>query len=201
MNIKISRGGATITMFLAFTIALIVMNYTINVEDNTIKVMQRSWTALADADPGAGAGGYLRIGTCAHQATPDTAYESNVTGGIGWYEYTDSLGSAEMTGETPSDTAFDFVMVFRTNVSHNWASNNNSWVIAWVRSQISVDFDYATDVTVFAGNMNVVEVSNNSEFAWYQAYIQDSDGGSGSGFQIANDEDFTIEWFSTDTYS
>lgn len=174
--------------------SLLALNF-INVATN------RHWGAFGDADPGAGAGGFLRIGTCAHQGTPGTAYASNVTGGIGWYEYTDSLGSAEMTGETPSDTAFDFVVCFRTNVSQNYASNNATWVLAWVRAQIDVDFDYATDVTGSAGNMVCVEVSHNSNFAWYQAYIQQSGGGAGAGFTIANDEDFTINWISGDTYS
>jgi hypothetical protein len=196
-KIKLGKASATITIGLVIGISLMIMNYSINIDENTIEIVQRSWTAIADADPGAGNYGFLRVGTCAHEGTPDTAYATNVSS---WYEYTDSLGSAEMTGETPSDTAFDFVLRFRTNATVNWASGNSTWVEEWVRAQIKIDFELATDNTVFAGNMNIVETGNNSQYAWYQAYIQDVDGGSGAGFTISNDEDFTIDWVSADGY-
>lgn len=183
---------------LSFTIIGIVVGLSLIGLSLLNVTFHREWGAMADYNPGSGAGGFLRIGTCVHSATPGTTYATNVSS---WYEYTDSAGSAEMTGETPSDTAFDYVMKFRTNVSQNYASNNATWVLAWVRGQIDIDFDYATDVTGSAGNMVCVEVAHNTNYAWYQAYIQDSDGGAGSGFTIANDEDFTINWYSADTYS
>ena len=103
-----------------------------------------------------------------------------------------------MTGETPSDTAFDFVLRFRTNVTANYASNNATWVLAWVRSFIDINFDYATDVE--NQQITVVEVATTATYAWYQAYIQDSNGGTGDGFTIANNEKFTIDWVRADYY-
>lgn len=178
-------SGFTIGLTMVILVALSLTNVMVN----------RDWHALADYDPGSGKAGFLRIGTCAHQAVPGTAYATNVST---WYEYTDSAGSAEMTGETPSDIAFDIVFKFRTNVTVNYASNNATWVLAWVRAFIDINFDFATDVV--NQQINIVEVTHNANYAWYQAYIQDSNGGTGTGFIIANNEKFTIDWFRVDGY-
>lgn len=185
----LKAGGISSAFVVGLVFALLFMLNIANVAVN------RDWSALGDYNPGTGAAGFLRIGTCAHQAVPGTAYATNVST---WYEYTDSAGSAEMTGETPSDTAFDIVFKFRTNVTVNYASNNATWVLAWVRAFIDVNFDFATDVV--NQQINIVQVTTTATYAWYQAYIQDSDGGTGDGFTIANNEKFTIDWFRADGY-
>ncbi len=180
-------------VFSVFTVGVVVaVLFTLNIANVAVN---RDWHAFGDYNPGSGAAGFLRIGTCAHSATPGTTYATNVSS---WYEYTDSAGSAEMTGETPSDTAFDFVFKFRTNVTVNYASNNDTWVAAWVRAYIDINFDFDTDVV--NQQINIVEVAHNAQYAWYQAYIQDSNGGTGDGFTIANNEKFTIDWFRADGY-
>lgn len=189
-NKRSYRAGGLTTIFVIGVVITALVMFSIQPDP-------RQWTAIADNPLGAGAGGFLMIGTIVHSGTPETTYATNISNSS-FYEFTDTEGSVEMTGETPSDTAFDFVFKFRTNTSQNWASNNATWVLAWVRGYMDIDFDFATDVT--NQQFNIVEIANNSEYAWYYCYAQDTDGGTGSGFTIANNEKFTINWFRADYY-
>jgi hypothetical protein len=155
------------------------------VEEEPVK--PKEWHDLGDADPGGDNSGYMYGMNYPYQATPTTAYASNLSNGTA-YEFSDSL-DAEMTNETPHTTPYDIVIKFRVNDTIGYNTSSSEWEISWVRILITVDFDYATDVGPLQA-MEMIEIGNNSDFAWYHGYLQDADGGAGSGFQITHGELF-----------
>lgn len=159
----------------------------------------RNWqpVLLGDADPGGDASGFMYFMAYPHQADPATAYASNLSNSTA-YEYSDSLNS-EMTNETPHSTTFDLVVKFRVNDTVGYNTSSSKWETTWVRANITVDFDFATDVGADTA-MTIVMIANGTNFAWYHGWIADSDGGAGAGFQITHNEKYNVTSVTADGY-
>ena len=180
---------ATITSFAV--VAVILMAHVMQpVVENKVMNVKREWSdALGDADPGGDASGFMYFMAYPYQAAPTVAYASNLSNATA-YEYSDSL-NAEMTGETPYATAFDFVGKFRVNDTVGYNTSSSAWEIDWVRGNMTCDFQHATDVGALQA-MEIIEIANNTDFAWYHVYLQDADGGAGTGFTITHGETYNI---------
>jgi len=191
--------GITISSIYLFSVSDVVVKQTIEEE----QVPERSWKPIltADADPGGDNSGFMYFMAKNHSTNPTDEYNANLTNGTGnpnCYEWTDSL-NGEATNETPYSTAFDFVVKFRVNDTVGYNISSSLWEITWVRANMTCDFDYATDVGADQ-EMTIIEIANNSDFAWYHAYLLDADGGAGSGFQITHNEKYNITSLTADGY-
>ena len=147
----------------------------------------RSWKPFVtgDGDPGGDASGFMYFMVYPHSATPATTYASNLSNATA-YEYSDSL-NAEMTGETPHTTAFDFVLKFRVNDTVAYNVSGSKWMDTWVRANITCDFDFAADIAADTA-MTIVQIANGTDFAWYHAYVNNG----GVGYQITHNEKFNV---------
>jgi len=119
-----------------------------------------------------------------HQADPATAYASNLSNATA-YEYRDYL-SGEMTGETPYNTAFDFVFAIGINDTVGYNITSSLWMPSWIYPNITVDFDFASDIS--ETQMTMVEIANNSNWAWYNCYVNNA----GAGYQITHNEKYNV---------
>ena len=171
--------------------------YTMSLQDvieNPLDV--RSWKpglVKADGDPGGDNSGFMYFMSYPHQAAPAVAYASNLSNATA-YEFLDSL-NGEMTGETPYNTAFDFVMKFRANDTVAYNTTTSTWEDTWVRANITCDFDFAVDIGPDAA-MTIVQIGNNTDFAWYHAYINNG----AAGYQITHNEKFNVTSLTADGY-
>ena len=191
MNKKIF-GIALLSVIGVMFVAAILINMQIVqpiVQQPTITVKQGKWETLPPlGDPAGDASGFCGFWAYAHSATPNVTYASNLTEAAGGnvYEYRGTL-NGEADGETPFNTAYDYIVKFRVNDTVGYNVSGSKWEKDWVRVNLTIDFDYATDVGPLQG-CNIVEIANNSDFCWYAAYLQDTDGGLGAGFQITHGE-------------
>ena len=183
--------GMVLTFITVVIASLIFVNQVFQpiVENEVIiKPREGKWLTLGDGPMVGDESGYMYWMNYPYQAVPATAYASNLSNATA-YEFSDSL-SAEMTGETPYDTAYDKVCKFRVNDTIGYNTSDSSWEIDWTRVNVSVDFQYATDVSSVL--MTIYEIANNSDYAWYHGVLQDADGGAGTGFTLTHGETFNI---------
>lgn len=187
-NKKIKTGYVFTMILIGLSVLILVAtSFSPVTENNSFvskPVSERVWelAPLADADPGAGNSGFLEGRHNPYAATPLTTYNANISNATA-YEFSDSINST-MTGETPYDTVFDVAHRHRFNVTDLYNSTGSTWELDWVYLNITcADLGIATAIT-----MEEIEIVNNSEFAWVTFYIQDADGGAGTGFTITHDE-------------
>lgn len=183
------RSSMLVSMLLIGMVVGMVMIVNMNPSEILLSHGRRGWRSFASADTGGGplsgdVSGFLYFRTYPHQAVPATAYASNLSNASG-YEVAFYLNS-EMVGETPYNTAFDFVVKFRVNDTVGYNTTSGKWMNTWVRAFITVDFNFAADV----GNtsMTIVEIKNTTDFAWYHGYINNA----GMGYQITKNEKFNV---------
>jgi len=183
------------TLMVAFIVIGAAMGFiAVSFNDETISETpvypQRVWAMVTgDSDPGAGNCGIMLMGTKSHEADPATAYASNISTAA-CYEYAETYTDTEMTGETPYDTAYDKFVKFRVNASWGYDTVNATWRTDWVTARMNVDFEYVADFNNI--EMVVYMIANNSEYAWFNGVLADSDGGAGSGFTISAGEAINI---------
>jgi len=157
--------------------------------EEQIKIREKWVPQVGDADPGSGNSGFMYFMAYPHQADPGTTYASNLSNATA-YEFLDSW-DGEMTGETPYSTTFDFVMKVRVNNTDGY--NTSSWEDDWVKANISVDFDYASDVS----DLDMTEIvigTQDTTYRWYHYYINNG----GSGYTITKGESYNctaVNWY------
>jgi hypothetical protein len=144
------------------------------------------WEALGDANMTGTNSGFVTGQIRIHEAAPATTYATNVTNATA-YEYSDTYSTAvgspkEMTGETPYSTPFNFYVKIRLNASDGYNTSSSLWMKTWLHVNLTVDFQWAADIAVTA--MTIVEIANNTNFAWYACYLDNA----GAGYQIAKNE-------------
>lgn len=93
----------------------------------------RTWNALADADPGAGAGGFVRIVV---KALPDGSSTNPNTNASLAINLSD-IDADDFWEEIAHSTKFGIYVVARFNVTQAYSATNASWVPAWTRCNIS----------------------------------------------------------------
>lgn len=195
--------GAVITCFglgIVFATASMLVMFNagnVIVENEVIKAVEvrmRDWRPMPLAASG-NTSCFVYFVHWAHSGDPGTDYANvidyNTSDG---YEYTTSLDS-EMTGETPYDTTFDTVMLLVVNRTVGYNETGATWEITWVRANLT-----CSELSLTDQEMVIVEVSTGTDYAWYHAYLQDSDGGAGSGFTISHGESVNHTSVTADGY-
>lgn len=198
---RILLGASMLTILAVVFVAGIFFNVQVTkpiVEQEIVDeiiVKQREWkrNALADADPGSGNTGFMYIMVYPHQADPGTAYASNLSNATA-YEYSDST-DCELTGETPWGVTVDFVKKIRINNTDGYNSSGSQWQDDWSRANISVDFDFLSDISDSAMT-KVVIGTDGTTYRWYNCYINNG----GSGYTITKGESFNITALTLDIY-
>ena len=96
------------------------------------------------ADPGAGNSGFLKIAIYKHHlgtfAEITAYYSENMTinaGNDSTYGNTFDNNSHNMSSIPYAPTTFDILVLFRWNATHAKSTSNNTWMIQWVRLNIS----------------------------------------------------------------
>jgi len=182
----VKAGGLTSLIIIGAIAGMLYLTSVDSVVENRVIEDHRTWHLVtADGDPGAGASGLLYFGTYPHQADPGAVYNSNLSS-VAFYEYIEAT-NGELLGETPHSTEFDFVMKFRVNVTHGYNVSGSTWESSWVRANITVDFDFAVDISDVG--MTIVEIATSDEYAWYHAYVNNG----GSGYEITHNEGFSVD--------
>ena len=147
--------------------------------------------AVAEADPGSGAGGFLIWYVYPHQAVPGTAYASNLSTTTA-YEYGVSLNVAG-TKHVPYFTLFDIVVHVRANVTEAYNTSSGSWTLSWVQGLITcAGLSIGADTV-----MTAVEVTHSATYIWVNFYINNG----GSGYQISHGQTINVTSFKFQTYS
>ena len=190
---KLVRNGGILSILVIGAIVGILWGFQMSdvVVEQMGGVPSRSWRALGDGDPGGDVSGFMYFMAYPHQGAPGTAYASNLSNATA-YEFSDSL-NGEMTGDTPHSTTFDFVMKFRVNDTVGYNTTSSSWEITWVRANITCDFDFATDIPADSA-MTIVEIANNTDFAWYHGYINNA----AAGYEITHNEKYNCSSLTAD---
>jgi len=149
------------------------------------EIKAKSWNRLGwiVGDPAGDESGFCMFSTYPHQGAPGTAYATNLTTG-NCYEYYTAALSGEATGETPHSIAFDYVVKFRLNDTVGYNSTSSAWEPTWSYMNISVDYDFGADISWT--QMTLVEVTNTTDFCWYQGYINNG----GAGYTLSQNQKF-----------
>jgi len=157
-------------------------------------IIAKTWHGpLVVGDPAGDASGFCMFSTYPNQAVPATAYATNLTTG-NCYEYYTAALSGEATGETPHSTAFDYVVKIRVNDTVGYNTTSSAWEPSWTFLNISVNYDFGTDISWT--QMTLVEVTNNSNFCWYQGYINNG----GAGYTLSQNQKFNASVNHTQYY-
>lgn len=196
---KIIRNSVFLTLVccavaLAVFAAMTFQNGSILVEKPEIEETHvRSWhripLVLGDAPLAHNETGVSYEMSYPHQAVPATAYASNLSNATA-YEFYDGLDN-EMTGDTPYDTTFDLVVKVQVNATLAYNTTGSTWELDWIYANMT-----CADLSVGASTECVeTEIGNNATYIWVHYYLQDADGGAGSGFTLTHGESFNVTEF------
>jgi hypothetical protein len=185
---SIFKAGTLLTCFVIAAVAGIMVLSQLQepIVKTTISSTPRTWKSVGDGTIEAGASGFCYFMTYPHSADPATDYATNLSNATA-YEFSDVL-NAEMTGETPYSTAFDFVVKFRVNATVGYNTSSSLWKDSWVRANITCNFQFATDIPALS-SMTIVKIASaGSTYAWYHGYINNA----AAGYQITKGETFNV---------
>jgi hypothetical protein len=86
-------------------------------------------------------------------------------------------------------------MKVRVNNSDGYNSSGSQWENDWVRANITIDFDYLSDLSDVAMD-EVVIGTHGSTYRWYHYVVNNS----GSGYTLSKGELFNITSVTFDVY-
>lgn len=182
MDIK--KTGLIFGAIIAVVVSGMFLSYIVSkplVEQNLMVEQRETVLVTGDANPGDNSG-FFYFMIYPHQATPGTAYASNLSNATA-YEYSDT-GNTTATRETPYSTTFDIIIkVGITNEDGYYTANqtrnpNYNWCLLT-----------CTDLSISADtNMTEVFIGNTTTYAWYQYYMNNG----GSGYTISEGQSFNI---------
>lgn len=134
----------------------------------------------AEADPGAGEGGFLQIFFPNVTATPNAAYDENESTEI------ESWCVANMPGKTPYASADEFKLeldhttTFSILVKVRYNKSAGPWTgAAWTNASWRVNITVTGGITITDVTGIGVELKNDSALAYYWGNVYWDDGGSG----------------------
>jgi len=184
-SINLKKAGLLIALVSLFCVGILINALSVKeVVESPVVMKVKTWQPVGDATLSGDDSGFLTFMVWDDVADPATTYATNLSNASAdCYEYLDSL-DGEMTGETPYSTAVNYVLKIRVNDTVGYNTSSSQWMPSWIYPNITVDFDTATDVSWTS--MTMVEVTNNSNFAWYQCYIDNG----GAGYTITHNEKF-----------
>lgn len=182
MKAGVSLGIVIACVFIAFVVVMGMIGT--NVVENVVhrkELKPVDVFPVGDASLEDGATKVMYIMHYPHQAVPTTAYASNLSNATA-YEYMDGLNNSEMEGETPYGTAFDVVIKVGINTTHGYNSTSSAWELTLHNATMDgiTGYGFTTDVA-----MNETAIGNDSSWNYVHYYLQDADGGGGTGFTIA----------------
>jgi len=200
--IKIRNASVVSTLVIAAVLGIALLMISSNVSEPIVRSIPqaepRHWGPVgADGDPGAGASGVLEIFIYPHSADPTNDYATNLSSASA-YASTNTLNSS-CSGDVPYDTTFDIVVKCRLNATHCWNSTASAWEDTWNRA-----YSTSADLSLSAQIMEQVHIANDTggtAYIYYNFYLQDSDGGAGSGFTISHGENVNVTLFELQAYS
>jgi len=102
-------------------------------QTTTVKERVATWKALGDYDPGAGAGGFIRI---VIKALPDGS-STNPNTNASLATNLTYIENNAFFKEIPHSTKFGIYIVARFNATEAYSVTNTTWVQAWVRCYIT----------------------------------------------------------------
>ena len=197
MNRKFLGASMLFAISVAFIAGIIISSqitqpFVEDVKIETQKVKTHWVRQTGDANPGAGITGFFYFMVYPHQSDPSTAYgaDQNLSNATA-YEYKDSW-DGEMAGETPWGTTVDYVMKVGVNGTDGY--NVSEWEDDWTRANITIDFDYASDVNDIAMDEYVIG-TDGSDYRWYH-YVANNT----NGFTITKGETFNCTHVTHDIY-
>jgi len=156
-----------------------------------------SWHELplaSDASPGASSSGVINIYTIDHSSAP--SYNADIGEGDAYvYEHGDADGFSdgeELAGTTPFDTAFDICIEYQFTGSQ--AVDGGAWNISRVKAFAnSTDLSISSQLMEKSTGFFSTTGTTDTDTGVVNFYLQDADGGAGSGFTIGIDETFTMD--------
>lgn len=115
-----------------------------------------------------------------HDGSPATTYSDNLSEGDAYEHFDNSFSNGEeLEGETPHSTTFDIVVIMQYDKDHVYDTAwNISLVDCWCNeSQLSISSQKMEKSTAFFDIQ-----ADDGKICFY---LQDADGGAGSGFTIS----------------
>jgi hypothetical protein len=156
-------------------------------------VGQKGWQNIASAapaDPGSGAGGFMEVFIYPHQATPGTAYASNLSEGAA-YSYQNLLNSA-MNGSVPYTQKFDIVYQVRYNATQAYNTTGLVWEVNWTKCLITcANLGIGADTA-----MTGVTIFSDATYLQMNFYINNG----GAGYQLYHGQAVNITSFKMQYY-
>lgn len=168
-----------------FFIAILLLNMNLsdtveyNIYTKGFKPIQLD--AVGDADPGSGASGMLMFFVYPHAADPGLTYATNITSG--WYANS-SVNNTHAGSNVPYSTAFDLCWKVRFNVTHAW--NGTAFDSTYTRGYLN-----CTGLSVTSQIMTKTQIATGGDYVYYTFWIQDTNGGNGTGFTITKGQNVT----------
>jgi len=162
------------------------------------KIEPEKWQNMPLAGPAAGASGMMVGLIHSHQTNPITTYGENLTGANNSYAWSGSLNASMETnasGGVPFDVNYDLCYQYRFEETHAYNHTNNTWGDAseFVRAYLN-----STDLSITSQRMEqcVIAKSGDSDtdgYIWVAFWLQDADGGAGSGFSTGAGQTITLD--------
>lgn len=152
--------------------------------------MDSNFNFIMVGGPVGAAGGVTQMYVVAHEASPYTAFASNVTTNMSYVSVINTTG----TGNVPYNTPFDIVVRVQFTYTHAYNVSNTSWAKAWVNAsfecaELSLS-GWIEACEAVIGNSG----DSSDDVLWVNFWLQDADGGAGSGFQISHGQTITVKF-------
>jgi len=143
------------------------------IESREMKYKQIVLPFLGENNPGAGASGVLEVYVNATN-TSTSPYDVNLSGCYA----TGETNNSHIGSDVPYDTAFDVILKVRWNKTHAYDS---TWNLSLVRAYAN-----STVLGITSIQMEEVQIATSANYVYVAYYLQDADGGAGTGFTIAS---------------
>lgn len=154
-------------------------------------------TALAGyADPDPGKSGFLKILIYKHH--PATGYynQANMSINTSCYGNTFDNNSHNMSS-IPYSTAFDIVVEFRWNSTHANSTSNNTWMLQWVRMNITCpELGIAAGTAMDKYNLTLSGMGANTRYMWVHFIANNG----GAGYTLTKGQNVSHCYFQPSAY-
>ena len=159
-------GGLSLS--LVFAVALLVLSANINnpiVEQACLK--RFILLPVGDADPGAGASGWLNASIYYNETTdPANYYARNLTNNASSYAWTNT-NNTHAGSNVPHTIEVAITFKVRLNVSDGQAPGNSTWMPTWFEGNLT-----CTAWSLVNATMDRYVIGSNSTYLWLQFVYQ-----------------------------
>lgn len=131
----------------------------------------------------------------AHQNDPNIVYNANLSNSsANCYAHTET-NNTHAGSNVPYSTAFNIIVTVRWNVTHAW--NGTAFDSTYTRGYINCS---GLSVAATGVKMNQTLIGSDTTYVWYNYYVQDADGGTGTGFTLTKGQNVTSCSFVFEAY-